>query len=1699
VESALASAQRGARELIMVVDGVDDASCGEAALLSRLARAMKQVSNVRLITLGSEKPAVGAGCARIQMDEELVFDDIMAVIRSALDSNSEFSSMPEFEKESIITRLTETSAGSFLRARLITGRLSRETGHNKFRRAVDTIIETRPTVTNLCLQNMQGPDMTSDAKLMLAWLTIAERPLSPRELEALASIQPGKSTMLDKRIDVMAALAPVQDLVFFHDGLVYIRHGLIRTSLRELLPQLLPAGEDPHAELTARLMLYIKTVVREQHEPSVTPLDSHDTGRLLSKHPLLHFAVRYWPIHFTKTDVFAHEKDSGAARAFAHVYPDSVTAALLLASLWEHMPKPVLLAYQTIVANIHRELFKTRSVLTLQSIIFLAILHQQVDDLDEAAPLLFEAASISEALLGPSHNLTVEMACSYIQVTELKVTSSTTDVMTKRGQVLGILLECYKTQFGPTSTQVVAVLRQLVEHHRALGEDKKVQQINEQIQAITSKKPDESVDHDLRVELQSPTLHAPRGDGEALRLDVEVRDDPIKGAETVSFALALDEAEKAAAAARFEQAERLYLELLQRVGHEHRSHNADIWAETGLRALLSFSKFLHTQKRTTEASAILVSGWAEYSRSASSLASENSAALLTQVAQMMRSVGLSSVALSVFKHCAEYYRVTNRTKTSAYEALQKSLQVTAQEVQQSVISSDVMTVSETTLEEMVIESMGTLSTVSQTTLSTTTRLASLYVSQHRWHDATRFIKKTLRGMWSSLFSVNVQDVALVDRHAETCVELASRLAECYRARRRLAQEDDIRVRVYCALRSSRPVSDKMRQAATRDLLAFYRRTSQHEPAIVVRQEMLDDYTAHYGDRHPTVIETLRELAESTRPRPVFIEYYKRIVHALTTDKDSGTSSPEALEPVTIVATELWSRGLFSDALPYYAMLFATFLAAPNTSPRFRDEGWVRECFGRYTDCLRSVRSPLTVLRRITTEFQAQCMHIYGDTAPVTIHATIALATICQESKVSEPQAIKLYEKLLQIQSDEIDRQEISANLEMLHELQAADSMSVLDMVDASSSQVSHAVTVLRKHITWIRERHGWAHQESLSKLTELVRIYNSHGEAETATRELRETAAKVLSTETSSTRLMTAASTIASCYITINQVQKVTELAEDVYRQIVMKDRATTEQGAVDLSACGREGLVFLAQLEQSLRRSSATLVEILAALTTQYVYFGEFRALIAPESTASFMEVLVASARLHHHLIGCDRQGAADYVFERFSRWFRETEAKRLNLSTALSPGQTKLFLQSLLDHFGTHKSQDVVRSVGIMGNARAQQLRDSGRFQEACDLALACFHYIAFHKDAYHTLTMTKLVLGMGMAVVGPERPSPGSAEPDEATRKLLLKTSRTILHDVLHVLLDDMKINLATLDLAHLGWLILLVGQQEDWPTLSSLLTSLWRSHEAQRDWPPAVTLALGRRYILSQWVVGDSMTAIRTAEHIVYNCRRVHGPLHPATLDMSVLLGQLYTGLAQRYQKGQAQQPAQHHYGRKGSERVGATEMANRYYKKAAALHENILRAFTDPVYASMDAGGPLMHDMAPTSPGAEDANVLYPPGSPLHPVATPQEQQQQHQVQAAAAAPLVARHFRLLKLAVQRLGAWPREHGEYERLSADVMREFGAELRREGITGGVETWEVGGPGKGRAIEGEEDSVPREEELNGGWLVGGDLCGSEWSGL
>ncbi|KAL4807490.1 hypothetical protein BDV18DRAFT_158706 [Aspergillus unguis] len=249
---------------------------------------------------------------------------------------------------------------------------------------------------------------------------------------------------------------------------------------------------------------------------------------------------------------------------------------------------------------------------------------------------------------------------------------------------------------------------------------------------------------------------------------------------------------------------------------------------------------------------------------------------------------------------------------------------------------------------------------------------------------------------------------------------------------------------------------------------------------------------------------------------------------------------------------------------------------------------------------------------------------------------------------------------------------------------------------------------------------------------------------------------------------------------------------------------------------------------------------------------------------------------------------------------------------------------------------------------------------------------------------------------------------------------------MQDVLKVL-AELKINLAQVGLEHLNnSLIGLLGQQSNYEVLAGVLTSIWHSREAQRDWDPYVTLSLGRLYIMVRYLIGDTTAAVRLAEDIVYNCRRVHGARHPSTLEMSVLLSQLYTGIGQNYQ------------GQKDT-----ADLASRYYKRSASLHENVLRALSDPTFSDLD--------------GSFDGSEL---GDSIDAEAFASDEQ-------------VKKHFKLFKLSIQRLGGFPKDYSEYERLNADLFREYPGALK--GVEG-VEKWDLKGFGAGKA-ESAEDLVDR----------------------
>jgi hypothetical protein len=166
--------------------------------------------------------------------------------------------------------------------------------------------------------------------------------------------------------------------------------------------------------------------------------------------------------------------------------------------------------------------------------------------------------------------------------------------------------------------------------------------------------------------------------------------------------------------------------------------------------------------------------------------------------------------------------------------------------------------------------------------------------------------------------------------------------------------------------------------------------------------------------------------------------------------------------------------------------------------------------------------------------------------------------------------VQLYEELLQITSSEaeIDRQDIRTTLDTIYEQQPRGPIRIWTGWTSAvgcgwtTPSVAPLPTCYPPLKTSIRSRYGWAHEESLSQMEEIVSLYTKQGKSQTIAHALL---LHVATKQLSATSLVwyrvrrslpsaKAAKSIASGYIAAGQIQKAKELLNDIYLQIITKD-----------------------------------------------------------------------------------------------------------------------------------------------------------------------------------------------------------------------------------------------------------------------------------------------------------------------------------------------------------------------------------------------------------------------------------------------------------------------------------------------------------------------------------------------------------------
>jgi hypothetical protein len=1655
---ALAHPVDKSNELVIVVDGLDEiadsksasiqasGAVSPAALLERLVTATNQGRGVKLITLGSSiKMPSSAKGVHHQVTRDDLRDDIHAVALRALVHNHHFHGQRAYDQEQFLDRIIQTANGSFLYTILVCQILNAQKSPEALIKTLEGVEKQRPTVQDLVLQLFTSLNTSSQAKTVVSWILAAERPLTIDEIHTLFTIDVQRGTISDtgvKTNDIITSLEPILTL---HERIVRFKHPIVQAALQDFAEKnkiAIPLKES-ETDLLLRVLTYAKFVLREKGEPTLDNSDPSVGDRLYQQHHLLEYTVRYWVLHLQQSPLAP--KPSGEFKPSTELQkalPETTIFAILEQLVWDtQLPLPQAIDLHKLVGTVRKTTFGEDHPTVLQTYLAIATSYLLISNPTESAKYFYLSTTISRKVLSDIHPLTLECASHFLKITESLTTTTRTEVMTQRESILTVLITAYERQYGSTSELVIHTRKLLVELYASLKEEDKAMEIYRLIQEATVQQygrnshQAQDVQGHLNVVLGHSKGRSTVDEYQESFFHGDDEEDAVEVFDIGSIVAYLRRAETHTSKKEFALAEKTYAELWMEVSSKSRSTQSLEWHEKNIETATAYSQFLKTQKRSSESSAILTCVWQQYEHSQLSFA-QSIVSRLTTVAKEMRSVGMHTQALSIFKYASSYFKNVRQEESSISREINQQLSETSTElVKQSLNSSNSVTETTTTVSESVFQDVffsiiQSSKTIDSSTIALSKKLTAQYMAKKNYTAAINVINTTLQRTWSSFLASSIHDVTMASSFTQESIELVERLAECYLETRQFDKVEDTYNRFFRAVLVADKVDQAVFEKSKTLLINFYDKHGYSDKAISIFQEILVYYRRRLGPAHESTIQTLYTLAtrcqKHPRNHPYWIDYYLQIITSL--NKDSDVCHPVALDAIIVVTTTYWEDRRYAEAVSIYRVLWKTFTTKTKEHKVFSDVKFVQTLYERFYQCLEETKASWSELYQVSNEYRETVKAVFGAESTISVEATLSLAKVAQRSEQHASQAIALYEDVSS-RSKTITTRTSTSDIN-----QALSSLYVKQLQSSSSSNmkaetVQRALTMSVGQLNESTRAYGYSHESSLNSLRELSTLYSRQQKTDLANKQLSTAVSEIITKETSSQKQIESAASIASTYRSIDQMSTAQSLVQELHRQICAKDTRYASKWSFDLTKSSRSSLAFLAALQYNLRQDlSITFAEIMSDLTLEYIYFEQFHQTLA--NNESLTNILLAAAPLRWFLRRNDQQEMITVVEEQAVSLFVKRDAQDLNTQSKESP---RIFIIGIMEKLGNGRNKNFNRSVILASNDSTAKLTKAKKFAEAYDIAHLGFLYASKH-DGYNGPRAISLGFKLASLLVGSRG---GEKCPDPTLRKKMLELSNRIVKRILEIC-KNLNINFAQVQLYELSHLSVLLGEQEDYETLEWLLTTLWNTRDAQRTWPASILLNLGRRLICARYLANRPVKAIRLAEDIAYNMRRAHGPRAPVTIETYELLAELYTSTGLSYQKDPK-----------------TTGLATEYFKKAVGVHEDLLRLVTNEQGGTVDDDDDEL-DTTAALLAKEGVNVKRPNGQP-----TPQLEPANIDKSA-----LALKHLHLLKMAYQRLGGWPKAYDDYERLNAQLFRVFGGEAKWKGVEG-TEKWDAKAFGKGKA--------------------------------
>ena len=1389
---------------IIVIDGITELSGGDVVVRQCVQRLCHIVSNSRstrlvLLSRSFDQPPE-TDLRRFAIQRSDLHEDIQRVIDKALVAD------PLKNRAEITDWIMSRANCNYLWSLLILQISKWESSHG-----IPTPLRSLPTTLDATMSllvskvDFQNPTI----RLLLHFSLVAIRPLRVDEAQSLLSVDVASSSFNKQEVDVVHTIEQsCASILTVDDGIIRLRHPDFKRPLRETAAATLKTSlQDIHTEMATRLLLYLKLVITARSELTLKPVCIPTVEDILRSHQLVPYALRYWTWHCESGHPF-HALPQKAGNDLRLNFPESTFTAVLEATFWRNQPHlDALQALHT--ATQTRQAILGSHYATLQATALLATHLKLVGKLPEAASNFAIAFRLARQLLPEFHDFAVSCVLECFEYLRSVPKSAHTDLPMTVPDILHYLICKYGKQLGPADDQVLEYYQILARHYLDTDQYGLSIRVQRDIFRLTvdrfgkSSTQARAVAGDLATLLQKSDQTEDRSQCNDLVYDNVMDAFAITDSRRVKAAI------HKAKTCRLQNdtvtAELEYLNLMHGVTekciHRENDGSREVLANVGLQ----YADLLFEQDRTAEAQIVLLGLWACFEGRQDRTPAANH--ILKDVALRFQQAGLPAVALTIFSSVSKWSE-NHADESNVLQAVKETtLHLT------SGLLSDVQdgSVLPKATEDALVQtfesakSQGIL-TMDASIISLCQKLINSFTLEKRWRDVLYVASGVLQLLWPAVLDSAAEHPAL-GGFDPALGQLAVRLAHAYS----MIDAEDTAGHIYwyvlCSAKSSSLMESPFFASTAKAALKTLAKSGQSKKMIDVTQELVGHYQATLGEVDAVTIDwsyALASLCMECGETDVARRQYERITASLQMPEYHERSALPALQALIVIFR---SKKLWDQAGKIYSSLWQTFLTKGKDYGVH--ESTAQSLFKDYSQLLTNhPNSDSRSNHQIREEYRLGCLSAFGEASYITLGATTSLAKSWEERQSNSPEAIHLYESIIDQSSvyEQLLEPDVSEMLDQVETILRQYYGAHLDD-DPDQQTLSRAIMLQEKQFAMDRISHGRCSLTSLTSFATWVSFLSKEGSAQsrdTAVKELKQAVEYALESDCEGKFLFDVASILASTYVEGEYTDEGLKIAQKIRERIVFRDTSGEDFVALkDLGFGHRSKVTFLTAFEARLGGSMEGFAEILSRTLLEVTLWDSFQEMMS--SSSQLEQVLARGASVQAMLMSHYPTYKGESLQQQLFDLFMATYSQAFTTG----PQAIKRFFAVLSAALSTQRSDvELPHLACIAVNEEAQLLLEKEDFTGVLMVSGPGFEFIRY-VSAYEQDSDLEygFQLGLLLGEVGPRLCL------DHVNSKQMLELSKIVLREVMQ-LCRTREFSLERISIEELSKVAAVLGRQQNY---------------------------------------------------------------------------------------------------------------------------------------------------------------------------------------------------------------------------------------------------------------------------------------------